>query len=631
MSSEKSLTRGVVAGALSVALIALGVVVWLKTRPANQVGGAVAAAALPATTPPAPAAEPPGPPANKAVEAKPAVSEPTPATPETKVSAPTPREPTPAKADVPAREPAHLGGLDHPMFGGTPSRNMVNLVAKGITDKPEPDGPGQIWKAELGSRAYGGPTIAGGRVFVGTNNERPRNPRDQRKTPEGDIEPIDKGILMVFDEKTGSFLWQAVHDKLGSGQVNDWPKEGLCSTPTVIGDRVYYVSNRCTIVCADVHGLGDGNQGATGEKYKEKTDADIVWEFDMIGKEGVFPHNMSAGSPLVVGDLLYTVTANGVDEGHINIPSPGAPSFVALDRNTGKPVWTSSIPGKNIMHGQWSNPCYGEVNGTKQVIFPGGDGFLYGFDAAKGTVLWKCDCNPKAAVYKLGGEGTRSDFIGTPVFYKGKVYIGLGQDPEHFTGVSHFWCIDPAKATKPGDDISPEVGEWGKPGKPNPNSGVVWHFGGPDPRPNVPRDFLFGRTMSTACIVDDVLYISELQGLLHCLDANTGKKFWSYDTKGAIWGSPFYTDGKVYLANEGGDLFVFKHGKAPQVIDDLDNPGAKDQKAFRKAMLDKRKEIEKEYLIHKQEFDAPIRSTPVVANGILFVMTEKTLYAFGTK
>ena len=102
---------------------------------------------------------------------------------------------------------------------------------------------------------------------------------------------------MCFDEKTGKFLWQAVHDKLPSGSVNDWPHEGICSTPAVEGDRVYYVSNRCAVVCADVNGFADGNQGIQTEKYKDATDADVIWEYDMMKELNVFPHNMAACSP----------------------------------------------------------------------------------------------------------------------------------------------------------------------------------------------------------------------------------------------------------------------------------------------------------------------------------------------
>lgn len=533
-----------------------------------------------------------------------------------------------AHAADPAAPTPPKPGEPLPMFGGGPTRNMVNLAATGVPEKPEPDGEAMLWKADLGSRAYGGPTVGNGKILCGTNNERPRNPkRDAMKNADGEMEPVDRGVLMCFDTD-GKFQWQAVFNKLESGQVNDWPKEGVCATPTIEGDRAYFVSNRCTVVCVDLNGFANGNQGMQDEKYKDPTDADIIWEFDMMKKIGVFPHNMSAGCPLIVGDYLYTVTANGVDEGHINIPAPDAPSFICLNKKTGELVWKNNQPGKNVMHGQWSNPIYAELGGVKQVIFAGGDGYIYSFVPETGEELWKFDGNPKDTKYELGGTGTRSDYIGTPVIYKDKIYIGTGQDPEHFSGIAHFYCIDPVG--KKGD-ISPELGPWGQPGKPNPNSGVVWHYGGADDRKFVPRDFRFGRTMSTACIVDDIVYISELQGFLHCLDAKTGKKFWQHDLKGSIWGSPYYADGKIFLTTEGSELFVYKHDKNPKVIDELDNPDAKTGKEFNVMLKAKRKEVEKNYLLNKIEFDAPIRSTAIVANNVLYVMTEKTLFAFGKK
>jgi outer membrane protein assembly factor BamB len=528
------------------------------------------------------------------------------------------------------------GGSEVTMFGGTTGRNFINTADKNVIEKPEQGGPEQLWSALLGSRAYGGPIIAGGKAFVGTNNEHPRNKRDVRKNADGEEEPIDKGVLMCFDIKTGDFLWQDVNDKLPGGMVVDWPKEGVCSTPTVEGNRLYYVSNRCTVVCLDVNGLADGNQGIQTEKYKDKTDADVIWEYDLMAELQVFPHNMSACSPLVVGDYIYVVTANGVDENHINIPAPQAPSFVCLEKQTGKMKWKNSLPGKEIMHGQWSNAVYGEIAGIKQVIFPGGDGWLYSFEPTSGELLWKFDANPKDSMYELGGAGTRNDFIGTPVVVDGKVYVGVGQDPEHFTGIGHFWCIDPAG--KKGD-ISPELvdkvektedGRNKMTGKANPNSAVVWHFGGVESRKVASRDFVFGRTMSSAAVVDGLVYIAELQGQLHCLDAKTGKQYWQYDTKGAIWGSAYVVDGKVYLATEGGEMFVFKHAKTPKTFDELLIVAA-DDKELRAKVTAMRKEIEKEYLVAKVEFDAAIRSTPVVADSVLYVMTEKSLVAFKKK
>lgn len=559
------------------------------------------------------------------------------------------------KADPTTKAPAKPGKTDHPCYGGDFTHNMVNLTDKGL---PEKLGEGEEnklnnkvlkWEAALGSRSYGGPVIANGKIIVGTNNGQPRNSRDKDKA--GD--PIDKGVVMCFDEKTGDFLWQAVNDKLPSGQVNDWQHEGVCSTPLVDGDRVYLTTNRCTLQCLDINGGLDGFQGkplkfldaATKKErvHNDKTDADVIWELDMMKDLGVFPHNMTAASPLLVGDVLYLVTANGVDENHENIPAPNAPSFIAVDKKTGKVLWQRSDPGRNIMHGQWSNPVYAEAGGTKMVVFPGGDGWLYAFSPEKGELIWKFDANPKDTTYELGGAGTRSDFVGTPVVVDGLLYIGTGQDPEHYSGIAHFYAIDLKKAVanaanNKDKDVSPELvdkvsktdeGKTVYTGKPNPDSAVGWHYGGKDVRKFVNRRYVFGRTMSSACVVDGICYISELNGTVHALDAKTGKKFWAYDTNSQTWGSCYYADGRIYLGTEKGELWVFKHdkdaGKAP--IDELDNPNAKTQKEFTAEYKAKRKQVEARYLLEKVDFHDPILSTPVVANGVLYVMTESALYA----
>src|SRR5262249_24848084 len=384
-----------------------------------------------------------------------------------------------------------------------------------------------LWVQDLGSKAYGGPVVADGKIFVGTNNEKPRDPQVKG----------DKGIIMCFEEKTGKFLWQRVHDKLPSKQVQDWPKEGICSTCAVEGNRIYYVSNDCKLNCAT-------------------TDGKTVWALDMIKELGVFPHNLSTSSPLVAGDLVFAVTSNGVNEDHITIPAPGAPSFVAVNKNTGRVVWDNNDPtrrlldakkgnakvpqnlikalvdkGELLMHGQWSSPVYAEVKGKGQIIFPGGDGWLRSFDATTGKEIWRFDCNPKSAKYQLGGKGTRNDFISTPVVHDNKVYIGVGQDPEHDEGIGHFWCID---ITKTGD-VSPRTVK-DKDGKEvevldpkdpvNKDSGLVWHYGEPSKKEwKKGRNYVFGRTLSTAAVHDGLVYIAELAGYLHCLDANTGEQY----------------------------------------------------------------------------------------------------------
>ena len=291
----------------------------------------------------------------------------------------------------------------------------------------------------LGSKAYGGPVVAGGRVFVGTNNQNPRNPEIQG----------DKGVLMCFDEATGDFQWQLIFDKLPAGRVQDWPEEGICSSPIVEGDRLYFVSNRCTVVCADV--AGDADRPGEGKIY---------WQYDMIGKDLVFPHNLAVCSPMIIDDLLFVVTANGVDEEHINIPAPEAPSFLCLNKSDGTLVWKNNAPtqslvearraggqvdilslvnqGKLAMHGQWSNPCYAEPDGRPMVIFPGGDGWIYAFEPKSGELLWKVDCNPKESFYVLGPRATRNDFIGTPAVHQESTVHWCGARPEHMEGVGHL-------------------------------------------------------------------------------------------------------------------------------------------------------------------------------------------------
>jgi outer membrane protein assembly factor BamB len=513
--------------------------------------------------------------------------------------------PTPLGPQPVAAQPAKEG--DWIMYGGTPARNMVNLAAKGLPAEWDVDAKKNVkWVASLGSKAYGGPVVANGRVFLGTNNQ---NPRDKKFMKDG--QPIDLGVVMCFDEARGDFQWQITFPKLPGGQVVDWPKEGICSTPHIDGDRLYFVSNRCEVVCADVK---------TGKPH---------WKYDMIGKLGVFPHNISDCSPLFIRDKLFVVTSNGVNEDHINVPAPSAPSFIRLkaDKTDATIEWQDNSPtaallvtpkgglaekdffkqlvnaGKLIQHGQWANAAYGEVNGQAQVIFPGGDGWLYAFDptAKKGDPpIWKFDCNPKDAKYELLGKGTRNDFIATPVVYKNKVYIGVGQDPEHKFGVGHFYCID---MTKKGD-VSPELvtddSVFPPKTKKNPNSAQVWHYGDlikdPVERQKLRRNYYFGRTMSTCAIHEDVLYISELSGILHCLDANTGKKHWEFDTRSEIWSSPYYADGKIYLGTDDSVVWVFEHGKTLKKIGE-------------------------------NEMDGRVRATPMSANGVLYVMTENKLYA----
>jgi len=152
----------------------------------------------------------------------------------------------------------------------------------------------------------------------------------------------------------------------------------------------------------------------------------------MMKKLDVYPGGISGGlansSPLILGDLVYVVTSNGTDMA--KVAQPKAPSLIAVNKKTGDVVWSDKSPADNIMDGQWSSPVAAEVNGEWQVIYGAGDGWLYGFEAKKGELRWKFDCNPKKSVFKPGGRSTRNYIIATPVVWENKLYIGVGQEPD---------------------------------------------------------------------------------------------------------------------------------------------------------------------------------------------------------
>jgi outer membrane protein assembly factor BamB len=497
------------------------------------------------------------------------------------------------------------GGLiataqDWPQWGGhTLGRNMYS-PAKGLPDRVEAgkfkSGSEEIdlkttknvrYVTKLGSQSYGNTTVAGGRVFIGTNNDSPRDLQHQG----------DRSILMAVDEKTGEFLWQLVVPKLASGKVNDWENLGLLSSPTVEGDRIYVVTSRCELLCLDVQGMANGNDGpfqdeaqyvvGPGNPKKAKLgpkDADIIWKYDMMDELGVFPHNASNSSPLVVGDLVYVCTSNGQDWSHSNIPSPQSPSFIALNKKTGELAGEDDASiGPRIFHGQWSSASAGLVNGRQLIFFGGGDGFCYAFDAKpvkEGEnsflkTVWKYDCNPPEYKIKDGrpikypDANGPSEINSTPVFYKNRVYVAVGQDPEHGEGVGHLVCID---ATKTGDITK---------------TGAIWSFKG------------IHRSISTVSIdpTSGLLFIGDFSGFVYCLDAETGKLYWTHDMKAHMWGSTLVADGKVYVGDEDGDFAVLAATKEKKLLSETNLP-------------------------------SPVYSTPIVANGTIYVSCNTHLYAF---
>ena len=468
------------------------------------------------------------------------------------------------------------------------------------------------WVARLGSQSYGNPAVANGHVYVGTNNGSGYVKRYPAE--------VDLGCLLCFDAKDGKFLWQDSSEKLPAGRVVDWEQQGICSTAVIEGKRMWYVTSRGEVKCLDTEGFYDGkNDGPfTKEANETKDEADVVWVVNMMKEWGTSQHNMCSCSVTIAGDVLFVCTGNGVDEGHINLPAPKAPSFVALNKNTGKVYWKDYSPGTNVLHGQWSSPAFAVIDGVPQVIFAGGDGWLYGFDArgdgqGNSKILWMFDANPKTTRYVLGGRSLRNHLIGTPVVHDNKVYIAVGEDPEHGEGPGHLYCVDPTKrgdisielAVKRDDPekkplphrrLQAVIESDGEVAIPNPNNGTVWHYSVKNPGEK--NEFLdtMHRTVGSVCIKNDLLYIADFSGLFHCLDAKTGKVHWTYDMKACSWASPLIVEDKVYIGNEDGVVTVFK-------------------------LSDKMEKLA------ENSMGVAVYSTPIVANNVLYISNMNYLFA----
>ncbi len=140
--------------------------------------------------------------------------------------------------------------------------------------------------------------MANGQVYVGSNNGNGYLKRYPAT--------VDLGVLLCFDEKDGKFLWQDSSEKLPTGRVHDWPLMGICCSPLVEGDRLWYITSRGEVKCLDTAGFRDDeNDGPVkDEKFTDKDEADIIWVTNMMKELGVSQHNMCSCSVTCSGDYL---------------------------------------------------------------------------------------------------------------------------------------------------------------------------------------------------------------------------------------------------------------------------------------------------------------------------------------
>ena len=488
---------------------------------------------------------------------------------------------------------------DWPSWGGQPSRNMANTTEHGLPDEYAVGVDHDYdsinlsatknikWVAKLGRKTCGSPVVSQGKVFIGTTGV-----------------PSTNAILLCLDEKTGRELGNFICRR-PPGRGENW---GVCSTPTVEDERLYFVTPYQEVECLDLSSWLNPSAAAGGAD----ADRPIVWRYDMAAILHVEQVHVASCSVLVYGDFVYVCTGNGRSVSRNKPYYPLTPSLIVLNKHTGQLVARDDEQiGEQLWRGQWSSPSLAMVNGKAQILFATGNSFCQAFEPVdpaaqitpdrwttttlrgpivyfidvedKNTAglspaeyaqkfnllaampkpalplefryaiklpattpvdsiptakvpdvpllkkIWSFDCLPleyRDAPYyttHCTGDGQKHpcDIIATPVFYRNRVYVAIGGDPNH--GGKHtkgnIVCIDPTKTR----DIT--------------RSGKVWNYD----QMNV--------VLSTMAIVDGLVFVVDQASVIHCLDADTGQKYWTYtlqSDRGMLNSALLAVDGKLF-------------------------------------------------------------------------------------
>jgi len=469
-------------------------------------------------------------------------------------------------------------------WGHAWTRNQVSSET-GLVDSFDPDTKANVrWVVELGTQSHSTPVVSGGRIFIGTNNGRPRDPKHVG----------DRGVLLCLDQSDGRIHWQLVVPKRSEDRFFDWPHSGISSPATIEGERAYVVNNRGEVLCLDVKGLADGNDGPFRAEGRQMTpsnraalepgslDADIVWLFDLTEGAGIWSHDAAHSSILIRGDHLYLNTGTGVDNSHRKIRTPDAPSLVVLDKRCGRLLAREREDiAPTIFHATWSAPSMAKVGGKDRVFFAAGNGIVYGFEPlreapARGEIatlqkVFEFDFDPLAPktdvhAFHQNRKTGPSNIFGMPVFHGGRLYVAGGGDYWWGKLEAKLKCID---VSGPGDLTK---------------SGHVWTCD------------LERHVMSTPAVFDGLVFIADTRKRIYCLDATTGEILWTQDGRGDFWASPYVADGKVWIGSRRGDFWILEAKRRKKVLARVD-------------------------------FGVPISATAVAADGVMYIATMSHLWA----
>jgi len=341
-------------------------------------------------------------------------------------------------------------GEDWPQFRGL-NRDGKSPETGLRKEWPE-EGLKPVWVVEGLGKGYSSAAVAGGMLFttgmVGEKNE---------------------GLLTAID-LAGKVKWQTSYGP-------DWDQmhPGARSTPTVHGDRLYELSGVGRLFCLD-----------------KKTGA-IQWTRDLTKEfDGEAPRCGFAEAPLIYKDKVIC-TPGGKDA-----------ALVALDKKTGKTLWTSAGFSDQSAY---CSPILIERGGNCLVVTITAR-HVAGLDANTGNVIWTQPFDTKA-------EDPNHSVA--PVYQDGRLYLTSG----HGEGGRMF-------------EISPDGRQ----------ATLRW------------TDTTLNTLHGGLVLIDGYVYGSNSRNRWVCLELKSGQVM--YETNGVGMGSVAYADGMLYCYGDKGTLALVR-------------------------------------------------------------------------
>jgi outer membrane protein assembly factor BamB len=286
----------------------------------------------------------------------------------------------------------------------------------------------------------------------------------------------------------------------------------------------------------------------------------LVWSRSLTEEFGrISGYGGRLTSPMVDGDLVLIGMVNSA----WGPGARGANRFVAFDKRTGQVVWWAEVPGQPRTY--YAGLVTAVIGGQRLLLSGTSDGAVVALKVRTGELVWS---------YRFSENAINA----APVVEGKYVYIGHGDESPGTNVQGRVICLDASEV---------------KDGQPK----LVWQVDGITAR------------FASPVIHDGLLYVPDVDGKLHCLDAKSGDQLWKYSYGRESRGSPVLADGKIYVAEVNSNFSILQL-----------QPGGKRPKL-----------LHKEFFPGANGADVEINGSPAVANGRVYVATSDEFYCLGKK